>query len=215
MVFTGLRLFLKRFVYPHIFPLSMVVLSAYLASEYTVRGQRAAGLAQAVALQEVIRFEGYQNIYAIERAVSDTEKAVLELQAFIKGQADAPPIRPSHMVLATIGLRTQLESPSAHLVDHRLLAAYALVYGRMVRYEETQLTVEARADQYASIQNVQEKREAAEHLITALVHQREVGAPLQESLPEFLTCLETFASGEEICEPSGIRGHLDTGERTD
>ena len=190
-------------VWRDIFALGMVVLSAYLASEYTVRGQRTLDKEHAAALQQVIRFEAAQNLRTLERSTMNLRGIASDLEVFIAGEAPAPTVGPGYLGLGTVGLRMHLESPSAYYIPHGLLVIYAFIYDRLARHEEVQRALDTAAIRYATALTPQEKQSAAVDLLTMIKHQLEIGEPLilqEGGLPVLLKCLDQFSAGEDVCE---------------
>ena len=171
----------------------------------------------AATLREMIRLEITQNTSTLDRAIGVLLGAESELKTFVAGESHAPVISPGYLGLVTVGMRTQLESPSVYYTDRGLLNLYELVYGRLVRYEEAQISLNNAAAQYASAQSYQEKQSAAVDLLTAIRYQLEIGSALisrEAGLPVLLKCLDQFSAGEDVCEYTPV-DLLGAGGRTE
>ena len=186
-----------------VFALGLVVLSAYLASLYTISGQRELYKEHAANLQEVIRFEAAQNFTTLERSTVKLRGIASDLRAFIAGEAAAPTVGPGYLGLATVGLRMHLESPNAYYIPHGLVTAYTMVYERLTRHGEVQRGLDTAAIRYAAALTPREKQTAAVALLITIEHQLTISGALisqEGGLQVLLKCLDQFSAGEEICE---------------
>ena len=142
----------------------MAILGAVLTILAGIASQRATVAAQQAALRELIRVELAQNARSLSRSSSNLRSAASELENFLSDDSPAPPLAAGYLGLATVGLRTQLEDPSVFRADHRILALYSIVYGRLVRFMEVQRTLDAAAIQYRAALNPEDRLRAAAHL---------------------------------------------------
>lgn len=87
--------------------------------------------------------------------------------------------------------------------DHRILALYSLVHGRLLRFTEVQRAVDAVAVEYRAALNPEDRRRAAAHLIAVIKHQLKIGEALTAEhggLVTLLQCMDQFAAGNDECE---------------
>ena len=181
----------------------MAILGAVLTILAGIASQRATVATQQAALRELIRVELAQNARSLSRSSANLRSAASELENFLSDDSPAPPLAAGYLGLATVGLRTQLEDPSVFNADHRILALYSIVYGRLVRFMEVQRTLDAAAIQYRAALNPEDRRRAAAHLNAVIRYQLSISNALTSEgggLLTLLQCMDQFSEGEEECE---------------
>ena len=182
---------------------AVAFLGAYLGSKYAISEQRAVHNEHVAVLKEVIRFEAAQNLRTLKKSTVNLRRIETALEAFIAGDASAPPIGPGYIGLATVGLRLQLESPNAYYIPHGLVGIYGLIYGRLTGYEEVRRNLDAAVIGYAAALTSAEKRRAAVDLLIRIGQQLELSEALvsqEGGLPVFLVCLDQFSAGADVCD---------------
>ena len=181
----------------------VAILGALLAIAVGAANQRLTVEAQQDTLRELIRFELAQNARSLSRSAANLRMAASDLERFLAGDSPAPALAAGYLGLATVGLRTQLANPSVYHADHRILALYSFVYGRLVRFTEVQRTLDAAAIQYRAALNLQDTRRAAAHLMAVIRYQLNISDALtseDRGLLALLQCMDQFSAGKDECE---------------
>jgi len=182
--------------------ITVAFLSAQWGARHAISEERELHRQYAADLVEVIRFEAIQNLNTLTKSTVNLRAIESDLEAFVAGDAPAPPIGPGYLGLATVGLRLQLEGPSAYYVPHGLVMVYGLVYGRLARFEKLQQALDDASIEYAVALTSAEQRRAAADLLIRIRHQLHISDALVDpnGLPTFLQCLDQFSAGAEVCE---------------
>ena len=181
----------------------MAIFGALLAIAGGGAYQCATAEAQQAALRELIRIELGQNVSLLSSNRASLRKSASALEHFLSSDSPAPTLPIGYPGLATVGLRTQLESPSVFHADHRILVLYSFVHRRLVRLAEVQRTLDAAAMQYRAALNLEEKRRAAAHLLAVINYQLSASAGLMSrnrGLPVLLACIDQFSAGQDECK---------------
>ncbi len=181
----------------------MVFLGAVLTFTAGSARQWATANAQQATLRALIRVELAQNSVSLSRSSRNLRRAASGLERFLSGDAPAPPLAAGYLGLATVGLQNQLGIPSVFHADHRLLALYSLVYGRVLRLMEVQRTLDAAAVQYSAALSPEDRRHAAAQLKAVIGYQLRISDALTSEHGGLLTlvqCMDQFEAGEDECE---------------
>ena len=156
--------------------------------------------AQQAALRELIRAELDFNASLLSSGRADLRRSASALERFLAGDSPAPTLPVGYPGLATVGLHTQLESPSVFHADHRILVLYSFLSVRLVRFGEVQRTLDAAAFEYRAALNLEEERRAAAHLLAVIRYQLSVSTVLASRLPVLIACIDQFSAGQDECK---------------
>ena len=194
---------------------AVALLAAYWGGKYAIAEQRAMHVEHAAALKEVIRVEAVQNLKNLTKSTMNLRTIQKSLKTYVEGDGPAPPIGPGYLRVATVGLRLQLESPSAFYIPHGVVAMYGSIYGRLTVYEEVRRDLNADVIAYAAAFTSAEKRRIAATLFFRIEQQLDLAEALvsqEGGLSVFLACLDQFSMGADECNytPSGTSDAVGT-----